>query len=121
HVVKTITSAFEHNGFAFVEIIAPCKTYCNENTISQLSSRLVDINETFGHNPENKNDALKYVSCLNNSGSETVGKIPVGIFWKTNVPTFETCIGSVKKNGKNGASLQTIFDRFKPDQLQNSG
>jgi len=113
HMIRTISSAYEHNGFAFVEIIAPCRTFSKENTISQLSTRMIDINENLSHNPYDKNSALTRASHAIDYDQDTSVEIPIGIFWHKNTDTFEENAHYIKNKKTNKEITNTIFEKYK--------
>ncbi len=55
HMNKIFTQAFDHDGFSFVHVIAPCSTFDKQSLIS--ASVLVDIDRGNSHNNQNRMDA----------------------------------------------------------------
>lgn len=113
HMVKTISTAFDHEGFAFVEIIAPCKTFSKDNTVSQLSERIIDINEKLLHDPYNKNSALTLASHAMDYDKDISVEIPTGIFWRNNANTFENEANQIKENKIDNTFFRTMFEKYK--------
>lgn len=86
HMNKIVTEAFDHHGFSFVHVIAPCSTFDKQSLISFPD--LVDIDKTFPHDNQNRMDAQRNFQITENS-------IPVGVFYRQNRPVFEEQIRKV--------------------------
>jgi 2-oxoglutarate/2-oxoacid ferredoxin oxidoreductase subunit beta len=89
HLDRMIGAAFDHKGFSFVEILAPCRSFDRTGPLWSLHHRAVDINKTTSHTVSNRSAALLAASgsCL--FDTDTEAPVQVGIFWKTMLPTFE--------------------------------
>lgn len=112
HMQQTLTQAFQHRGFSFVEVIAPCRTFDKSTSLTSLAPRIVDINTESGHDPCNKEAALSAaVKALQYDLSEDA-RIPVGIFWKNNTLTFEEQVTGIKSEDSAGDCIGTIFNNY---------
>lgn len=97
HMKEIFTNAIKHNGFSFVEVIAPCVTFDHNARISSLKRRLLDINEELAHDPGDKRSAFTLASSTLDYDSHEDVKIPIGIFYRKEAPTFEKRVSEVKK------------------------
>lgn len=82
HLKDTLKEAITHKGFSFVDIMQPCITFNKVNTYAWYNERVYYINQEQGYDPEDKLKAL-------NKANELGDKIPLGVFHKRDVPTFE--------------------------------
>lgn len=79
HTKEIMKAAINHKGFAFVDIIQPCITFFD--TREYYQERVQWIDES--HDRTNLDAAFDLVR----SGSDT--KVPLGIFYQVEKPTFE--------------------------------
>ena len=82
HLKNLIIEAIEHKGFSFVEILQPCITFFDNRKFYQ--ERIYESEEK-DFSPKEK--ALEKIREWNYENGE--GKIPIGIFYKIEKPTFE--------------------------------
>ena len=95
HMQETISSAMDHKGFSFIEIIAPCRTFDRNVTLASLLPRIVDINRERDHDPTDKQRALAAaVATLGDTADDA--PVPVGIFWKSDAATFEERVAGIR-------------------------
>lgn len=112
HLQETISSAFDHNGFSFVEIIAPCRTFDRDVSLASLLPRIVDINREYGHDPADKERALAAAVATYEDTSSGDAAIPVGIFWKSGTATFEERIASVQNHRHPLPPIGSVFEKY---------
>ncbi|RJR28426.1 2-oxoacid ferredoxin oxidoreductase [Candidatus Microgenomates bacterium] len=77
---KLILQAFNHNGFAFVDIFQPCVTFNHVNTYQWYREHIYELDSI--HDITNRSAALV-------KSQEWGPKIPVGIFYKEEKPSYE--------------------------------
>lgn len=80
HMSRMFAKAFDHDGFSFVHVIAPCFTLDKKSVLS--ASVMVDIERDISHDSQNRVEAQS-ISCI------TSTNIPVGVFYIQNRPIFE--------------------------------
>lgn len=80
HTKNVIKEAIMHKGFSFVEILQPCITF-NDNR-EYIKKRIYKID------PQEIDKAMDIARLWNYEMDENA-KIPIGIFYKTQKPTFE--------------------------------
>ncbi len=76
-----IIQAIEHKGFSFVEILQPCISFFNSYQFYQ--ERVYELED---HDFISREQALKKIREWNYNGEDV--KIPLGIFYKIQKPTF---------------------------------
>jgi 2-oxoglutarate/2-oxoacid ferredoxin oxidoreductase subunit beta len=81
HMAELIQGGIAHKGFAFVDAFSPCVTYNKINTFDFFRQRVYKL-ETSGHDPTNLAKAFE-------RSLEWGEKIPIGLFYKTDRPTYE--------------------------------
>jgi 2-oxoglutarate ferredoxin oxidoreductase subunit beta len=81
HMADLVANGIAHKGFAFVDALSPCVTYNKINTFDFFRQRVYKL-ENSGHDPTNL--SLAFERSL-----EWGEKIPIGLFYKTDRPTYE--------------------------------
>ncbi|HTW56298.1 MAG TPA: thiamine pyrophosphate-dependent enzyme [Thermoplasmata archaeon] len=81
HLADLIAGGVQHKGFAFVDVFSPCVTYNKINTFDFFRQRVYKL-ESAGHDPANIVQAWE-------RSLEWGEKIPIGLFYKTDHPTYE--------------------------------
>ena len=81
HMAELIQNGIAHKGFSFVDALSPCVTYNKINTFDYFRQRIYKL-ESAGHDPTNLLKA--YERAL-----EWGDKIPIGLFYKVEKPTYE--------------------------------
>lgn len=90
-IKEVLKEAIKHKGFAFIEIIQPCRIYHQDE---DYKGRFYDLAKS-GHNRTNLKEAMEKAEEFDYSSK--TAKIPLGIFYQTSRPTFE----ELKLNKKN--------------------
>lgn len=84
HLKNLMKQAIEHKGFAFIDILQPCIIYHNQTPY--LQKNIYKLGEDY--NPDDFNTALtrgkEWDYCFDRDQ-----KVPIGVFYKTQKPTFE--------------------------------
>jgi 2-oxoglutarate/2-oxoacid ferredoxin oxidoreductase subunit beta len=81
HLTDLIANGIRHRGFAFVDVFSPCVTYNKINTFDFFRQRVYKL-ESAGHDPKDIGQA--WLRSL-----EWGDKIPIGLFYETDRPTYE--------------------------------
>lgn len=81
HMADLIANGITHKGFAFVDALSPCVTYNKINTFDFFRQRVYKL-ETSGHDPTDLVKAWE-------RALEWGDKIPIGLFYKADKPTYE--------------------------------
>lgn len=112
HMQEITRRAFDHRGFSFVEVIAPCRTFDKTSPLTALSPRILDINKERNHDPTDKNRALAAaVDALNYDASDDA-PIQVGVFWENSAPTFEDRIAETHQSGTKQTGIAPLFKLY---------
>ncbi len=90
HLQKLMIEAMKHRGFAFIDVFQPCVTFNYLNTYDWFKQRVYKLEEA-GHDPTDRGKALE-------KAFEWGDKIPIGIFYKEDRPTFLDEMPQVKEN-----------------------
>ncbi len=85
HLTQLIKGGIEHKGFALIDIFSPCVTFNHDNTYDWFRPRVYKL-ESQGHDPSNLNMAMERAF---EDVVTKYEKIPIGLFYKTQRPTYE--------------------------------
>jgi 2-oxoglutarate ferredoxin oxidoreductase subunit beta len=88
HLTDLIAQAIEHKGFALVDVFSPCVTYMNMYQF--FKPRVYTLDET-DYDPSDWNTAMS-------KSYEWGEKIPLGVFYRTEAPTYDQ-LDSTYKHG----------------------
>lgn len=84
---RIILEGVKHRGFSFIEVLQPCVAW--NNTYLDYNQRTYEIEEEF----LSKEEARKKIEEWDYNNKES--RIPLGIFYKKEKPTFEEQLGDV--------------------------
>jgi len=59
HLVDLIKQAFEHKGFAFIDIFSPCVTYNHDNTYPWFRERVKKLEDEESYDPTDWHEAMR--------------------------------------------------------------
>jgi 2-oxoglutarate ferredoxin oxidoreductase subunit beta len=109
HLTDLFTQAIEHKGFALVDVFSPCVTYMN---MYQFFKPRVYALESSDYDPTDWQKALL-------KGYEWGDKIPIGVLYRTEAPTYDQQDSSYKhgspvkqKLGLTAEQGQTLVKTF---------
>jgi len=88
HLKNLIVEAIKHRGFAFIDVFQPCVTFNYLNTYDWFRQRVYKLEEE-GHDVTNRKKALE-------KALEWGDRIPIGIFYKKERPTYHDNLPHVK-------------------------
>lgn len=109
HLESVLSSAVEHKGFSFVEVIAPCQKFEKDQLcINSIKDRLIEITT----DQMTRIDALETASHAMDFDSDKNAPIAVGVFWKQVLPTYEEKI-SWLQNRSGKAQLGSMLDTLR--------
>lgn len=83
---EIMKKAILHKGFAFVDILQPCIVY-HKYSLPYLSKNVYELDAT--HDVTNSNQALEKAKEWDYSYEKDI-KVPIGIFYQKEKPTFES-------------------------------
>ena len=88
HLTGLIVEALKHKGFAYLDVFQPCVTFNYLNTYDWFKKRIYKLEEE-GHDHTDKEKALQ-------KSTEWGERIPIGIFYKEERPTYREGLTHVK-------------------------
>ncbi len=108
HLKFLMKSAIQHKGFTLLDILQPCVTFNKINTYEWYKQRVYHIEADY--NPEDRINAFR-------KALEFGDRIPLGIIYKNNRPTFEERIPTINnstllKEYFNPVNLDKILEEF---------
>jgi 2-oxoglutarate ferredoxin oxidoreductase subunit beta len=98
HLSMLIQEGVRHKGFSLIDILQPCVTFNHINTFGWYSSRVYDLQKE-GH------DAGDYFKAFEKA-QEWGERIPIGIFYRKDKPSFTDMIPNVKA----GPLVDRVYD-----------
>ena len=93
HMQEVFQKAFEHKGFSFIDVLQPCVTFNKINTYDYWRARVYKLEET-DHDPSDWDKAFGKVREERDTNWE---KVPIGVFYKVDLPTYEDGLPVLKK------------------------
>ena len=91
NLVKTITQAIKHRGFALVNVLQPCVTFDSINTFQYYQSRLINV--PAGHKHNKLAQAIELVHISNQKE-----KYLKGIIYQVQQPTYTEQLPQIKQS-----------------------
>ncbi|HDQ06471.1 MAG TPA: 2-oxoacid:ferredoxin oxidoreductase subunit beta [Candidatus Bathyarchaeota archaeon] len=88
HLKSLIVEAIKHRGFAFIDVFQPCVTFNYLNTYDWFRQRVYKLEEE-GHDVTDRRKALE-------KAFEWGDRIPIGIFYNKERPTYNDNLPHVK-------------------------
>jgi 2-oxoglutarate ferredoxin oxidoreductase subunit beta len=112
HMADLIAGGIEHKGFALIDVFSPCVTYNKLNTYPWFKQRVYKLEDPPGHDPANVRQAME-------KSFEWGDRIPLGVFYKDDQPTYEDSEPAFKqgplvhqKLGIDSALFQDLVEEF---------
>ena len=91
HLTNLIIKAIKHSGFSFIDILQPCISLFD--TTSFYDQKVYEIEEK---NLDSPKEALKKIEEWDYNEIDDGKKIPIGIFYKIQKPSYwEKCLGTL--------------------------
>ncbi len=94
HMAELIKNGIQHRGFSIIDVLSPCVTFNDLNTYDWFRSRVYKLDQA-NYDPSSKLKA--YEKAMEAETSEW-SKIPVGLFYREEKPTY----GDLDITLKNG-------------------
>lgn len=108
HLKDILKDAITHKGFSYVDILQPCITFNKTNTYAWYSDRIYNINEEIGFNELDFSKAFL-------KANEWGDKIPMGVFYREDKPTFEELLDiNITKHTPvmNTVNVSSLMNKF---------
>jgi 2-oxoglutarate ferredoxin oxidoreductase subunit beta len=89
HLTGLIKSGIQHHGFALIDILQPCVSFNHRNTYSWYRERVYRLEEA-SYQPTDRSGAIE-------KALEWGERIPIGIIYRQERPTFEDELVALRK------------------------
>jgi 2-oxoglutarate ferredoxin oxidoreductase subunit beta len=89
HLSQLIMRGIQHHGFALIDVLQPCVSFNHKNTYAWYQERVYKLEDN-GYDPGNKVAAFE-------KAQEWGDKIPIGVIYKEDKPTYEEQLPALKK------------------------
>lgn len=89
HLMDIMRKAIKHKGFSFIEVLQPCVTFNKINTYDFYRGRIYKLEELKDYDKSNLYEAIKK--------SMEEERIPTGIFYETDRPTYEDGLKQIER------------------------
>ena len=106
HLASLIKDGILHKGFALIDILQPCPSFNHKNTYAWYRERIYKLENEASYEPSDKMAAFV-------KAQEWGDKIPIGIVYRKELPTFEEQIPALKK----GALVKQVIDPLRTERL----
>ncbi len=102
NLARLMQLGMEHRGLAMIDILQPCPTYNNLHTREWFAPRVYDINQE-GYDPHvpgamSEEERAGRMGRFAARATEWGERIPTGVFWQAELPTFEERLGGFLPN-----------------------
>lgn len=104
HLAGLMKAGITHKGFALIDILQPCVTFNQKNTYSWYRERVYRLGDEANYDPGDKVAAL-------NKAQEWGERIPIGVIYQEELPTFEEGLPALKKG-------PLVKQRIDPKQVE---
>lgn len=110
HLQRLMVEAVKHKGFSYIDVFQPCVTFNYLNTYDWFRQRVYKLEDT-GHDLADRQKALE-------KSFEWGERIPIGIFYKDERPTFRDNLPQVKDKSlaeipSEGVDISRIIESMK--------
>lgn len=82
HMASLIAGGIAHKGFSLIDVFSPCVTYNKLNTYPWFKERVYKLEDEDGYDVSNSKAAVQ-------KSFEWGDKIPIGLFYRDEQPTYE--------------------------------
>lgn len=112
HLTETLVKAITHKGYSLVDVLQPCVTFNKINTYQWYKQRIYKVDQTPDYKPSDRNWAWQKTQ-------EWGEKIPVGVLYQTQLPTYEEQVKTIQENDAPlcrrdlGNKVREDADKFK--------
>jgi len=100
HLTDLMVKAITHKGFGFLDILQPCVTFNKVNTYQFFRKRVYKLQDE-GHDTKDRMKAYE-------KAHEWGERIPIGVFYEEEKPTYESQLPQLSKQPLSEQSLSDI-------------
>lgn len=108
HLVGLIEAGIQHKGFSLINVFQPCVTFNPQTGYAWYRERIYKLG--YDYDPSSIENAL-------DKAMETETKIPVGVIYKTERPTYTDSLPQLKEKTLVESNLTVDLDKFASDFL----
>jgi 2-oxoglutarate ferredoxin oxidoreductase subunit beta len=110
HLTELVQNGIKHKGFALIDVFSPCVTWNKINTYDYFRQKCYKFN-----GPDY--DTSNLDQAITKSRESWDAKIPIGLFYETQRPTYEEQDPALKQGNPVKATLgvsdpQALFKEF---------
>jgi 2-oxoglutarate/2-oxoacid ferredoxin oxidoreductase subunit beta len=105
HLADLIAGGIQHKGFALIDVFSPCVTYNKVNTYAYFKKRVYKLEDEKGYDSGNSRAAME-------RAHEWGDKIPIGVVFKDEQPTYEDSDAVLKRGPVVKQSMRIDKDVF---------
>jgi 2-oxoglutarate ferredoxin oxidoreductase subunit beta len=112
HMARLIAGAIAHRGFSLIDVFSPCVTYNKINTYPFFKQRVYKLEDDADYASSDTSMAL-------NRSFEWGDKIPIGVFYKEDIPIYEDSEPVLQKGplvhqelGLDGPVFDALMEEF---------
>ena len=102
HLEEVLAAAIAYKGFAYVDVLQPCVTFNHLNTYAWFYQRVQKIDAQ--HDVKNRLAAWQLATSID----ETLDKLPIGIYYHVEQPTFQDEMPMLKAGPLVDQSIDTV-------------
>ena len=109
HLSGLMVRAIRHKGFAFIDALSPCRTFCGLEQTKRLKAQVYYLDEESEDNPRDKREARDLIT------RET--GFACGVIYKEVRPTYDALYREIreKAQSKGIPPIANIFQRYIPN------
>lgn len=100
HLAALIANGIRHKGFSVIDVLQPCVSFNPGYSYNFYNPRVYKL-EDVGHNPSDFDKALELSLEFND-------KIPIGLFYKIDKPTYESSSKELEAGPLTNDSIENI-------------
>jgi 2-oxoglutarate ferredoxin oxidoreductase subunit beta len=99
HLTDLLVKAISHKGFALLDVLQPCPTYNKTRPYNWYREHIYKLEET-DYKPNDRIQAI--------AKTREEEKLPIGVFYQENKPTYHEQISSLKAGTLVNQSIKVI-------------
>jgi len=103
HLTGLIEQGIRHKGFSLVNVFQPCVTFNQQISYAWYREKLYKLGDNY--DPSNQNQALE-------KAMETEDKIPIGVIYKTERPTYTDSLSQLAEVTLADSDLAIDLEKF---------
>lgn len=109
-LTKLIIEAYNHKGYAMIDVLQPCVTFNKVYTYQFYRENIYKLEET-EYKPDNKIKAFE--KAFEWASTDKTGKIPIGVFYKEEREVMEEVykarVGNLAKKGVEKGNIEELM------------